>query len=262
MVLPVGVRPDLGEDDVRPEPLKQRRDHRLESGEIDLIVRSGPKGQIDVITLSRARAYLRFKPCPGEKRCARFMERNCQHPVGRIKGILDAVAVMHVYIDGGHPQPLPHEVGNRARDVVHVAKTGGMVSFRVVEAAYGVEDGAGLPLHERHGPDVCAPGNGERQIEHALKNGVLVGAQARPEHLRLKLTPAGFLEQLDIRPAVEQIKDLFIEGLGPLNPEAVVPKVIIPVQKLQEELRPDRLKGMRRRIFGARQFIGVDEEGA
>jgi hypothetical protein len=58
---------------------------------------------------------------------------------------------------------------------------------------------------------------------------------------------------------MKQIEELLVKRSGAFYPEFVIIEVVVPMQELQKNFCPDRLKGMGRGIFGVGQLVGVNK---
>lgn len=77
-----------------------------------------------------------------------FVEGDCEDTVCGPEGLLDAVAVVHIYVDIHDARVQAEELEDAQDDVVNVAEAAGFGFFGVVEAAGPVDGDFGLVVAE------------------------------------------------------------------------------------------------------------------
>jgi hypothetical protein len=174
----VGVAAELGDQQLRLERADQRRHHRVERGEVQVVGGARRQRQVGDGAAGGALADLVGEPGAGEQVAPGLVHRDRQHPGLLGEDRLDPVAVVDVDVDVGDPlDALLQQPGDRHRRVVVDAEAAGPVAHGVVEAAggrEGVQGAAGADrLRRRHG-GAAHPGGG---LVHAGE----LGRVARPD---------------------------------------------------------------------------------
>ena len=100
----------------------------------------------------------------------------------RVKGLLDAVAVMNVDVDVEHALVVLQQLEDGEHDVVGVAEAARLALLGVVEAARPIDRYVGVPFVELHRAADRPAGRGLAELVEAVEDGAVL-AHVEPLHL-------------------------------------------------------------------------------
>mmetsp|Transcript_17029 Transcript_17029/g.34450 ORF Transcript_17029/g.34450 Transcript_17029/m.34450 type:complete len:267 (-) Transcript_17029:424-1224(-) len=144
-----GIGAALQDDGTRLVALHDARDDGLEDGLVRGVVHAVLEREVDGIVLALRGAYV-LDVARAWEVLAEFVEGYRQHSVSRIKGLLNAVAMMDVDIDVQHSLVVLEELEDCEDNVVRVAEARSLALFGMVQPARPVDCHVRLPLVELH----------------------------------------------------------------------------------------------------------------
>ena len=168
-----GVGPALQHDGAGGEPLHDLADDGPEDGAEGVVVHAVVEGEVDGVVLAVGVAHV--EDVAGAREVlAELVEADGHDAVGRVEGLLDAVAVVDVDVDVEDALVLLEELEDGQNAVVDVAEARRLGLLGVMEAAGPVDDDVGAVLVEAAG---AADGAGSVQLaelEEAVENGAVL----------------------------------------------------------------------------------------
>mmetsp|Transcript_34168 Transcript_34168/g.89845 ORF Transcript_34168/g.89845 Transcript_34168/m.89845 type:complete len:341 (+) Transcript_34168:415-1437(+) len=139
------VRATLQYDRARLVPLHDLADNRLEDRLVGGIVHAVLQRVVDGVVLARRSTHV-LDVARAWEVLAKLVERDREHAVRRIEGLLDAVAVVDVDVDVQHAHVDLEELEDGEHDVVHVAEAARLAGLGMVHAPRPVQHNVRSPV--------------------------------------------------------------------------------------------------------------------
>mmetsp|Transcript_21755 Transcript_21755/g.64501 ORF Transcript_21755/g.64501 Transcript_21755/m.64501 type:complete len:428 (+) Transcript_21755:163-1446(+) len=148
-------------------------DHGLEDGGVRGVVDAVLERKVDRVVLPRVCSDVLDVARAG-KVLAKLVKGDGQHAVCRVKGLLDAVAVVDVNVNVEHAAVVLEQLEDGKHDVVRVAEARGLGLFRVVQPARPVNRNVRRALVELDGAADRAARAGLAKLVEALEDGAVL----------------------------------------------------------------------------------------
>ena len=158
----------LEDDGARAVPVHDVLQDGAEHAAVAVVVDAVLERVVDGVALAAPLALVALGARAGEE-VAELVERGRHDAVGRVEGLLDAVAVVDVDVDVQDARVVPQELEDGEDDVVDVAEARRLALLGVVEAAGPVDGDVGLGVDQTAGGAEGAASRDGAELEQALE---------------------------------------------------------------------------------------------
>ncbi len=238
----------LADDDLRVEGPHHRRHDGVEGTQPASVVGAGGQRDVHRTAFGACAAHLRRVARAREQRERGLVQADGQHPRVVPEHRLDAVAVVDVEVQVGHPLgPQPQQPDDRHRGVVVHAEAAGAVGHRVVQAA-GDVDGVQrvAPPHCLGGPHTAADDQRGRLV-HALEHRVVGSVEAPSAEVRVRRRLA---DRIEVGRVVDQPQQRVVGRFGSHHRDVVPVEHAERAGQLDGQLHPDGIERVVTEVVG------------